>query len=134
MRILLFTLIVLSTKICCGQDSASAVYINEVVQKIETRVPTDIMEHKDTSIFDLIETDNGSESKLSFWDIIKDARDFAEELKNKGLTVYLNIKGKETLIIGKKAKPSISQILSKSKNIEIKNIIETAKMSKEILD
>lgn len=89
---------------------------------------------KDTSIFDLIETDNDTESKLSFWDIIKDARDFAEELKNKGLTVYLNIKGKETLIIGKKAKPSISQILSKSKNIEIKNIIETAKMSKEILD
>jgi hypothetical protein len=93
-----------------------------------------VIDVKDTSIFDLIETDNDTESKLSFWDIIKDARDFAEELKNKGLTVYLNIKGKETLIIGKKAKPSISQILSKSKNIEIKNIIETAKMSKEILD
>ena len=52
MRILLLALIMLSTKICCGQDSASAVYINEVVQKIETRVSSDIMEHKDTSIFD----------------------------------------------------------------------------------
>lgn len=93
-----------------------------------------IIDVKDTSIFDLIETDGKKESNTSFWDIIKDARDFAEELKNKGLTIILNVKGKETLIIGKKAKPSISQILSKSKNIEIKNIVETAKISKEILD
>ena len=93
-----------------------------------------IIDIKDTSIFDLIETDNKTESKLSFWDIIKDARDFAEELKNKKLTVILNIKGKETLIIGEKAKPSISQILSKSKNIEIKNVVEAAKISKEIID
>jgi len=42
-----------------------------------------IVDVKDTSIFELIETDNKTESKLSFWDIIKDARDFAEELKNK---------------------------------------------------
>lgn len=93
-----------------------------------------VVDVKDTSIFDLIETGNDAESKMNFWDIIKDARDIAEELKNKGLTIFLYIKGKETLIIGEKAKPSISQILSKSKNIEIKSIIETAKMSKEILD
>ena len=54
--------------------------------------------------------------------------------KNKKLTIILNIKGKETLIIGEKAKPSISQILSKSKNIEIKSVVEAAKMSKEIID
>lgn len=52
MRILLLTLIILSAKNCCGQDSTSAVYINEVIQKIEARLTTDIMEHKDTSIFD----------------------------------------------------------------------------------
>ncbi len=33
-----------------------------------------------------------------------------------------------------KAKPSISQILSKSKNIEIKCVLESAKLSKKILD
>ncbi len=57
-----------------------------------------------------------------------------KRLKNKKLTAILNIKGKETLIIGEKAKPSISQILSKSKNIEIKSIVEAAKISKEIVD
>jgi len=52
MRILLLTTIVLLANICYGQDSTTAVYINEVVQKIEARLSTDIMEHKDTSIFD----------------------------------------------------------------------------------
>jgi hypothetical protein len=84
----------------------------------------------DLSFFNLVETDE----TLSFWDLIKDARDFAKILKENKMTVILNIKGKETLILGEKAKPSISQILSKSKDIEIKNIINTAKMSKEVLD
>ncbi len=84
----------------------------------------------DLSFFNLVETDE----TLSFWDLIKDARDFAKILKENKMTVNLNIKGKETLILGEKAKPSISQILSKSKDIEIKNIIQTAKMSKEVLD
>lgn len=84
----------------------------------------------DLSFFNLVETDEN----LSFWDLIKDARDFAKILKENKMTVILNIKGKETLILGEKAKPSISQILSKSKDIEIKNIIQTAKMSKEVLD
>jgi hypothetical protein len=84
----------------------------------------------DLSFFNLVETDED----LSFWDLIKDARDFAKILREHKMTVILNIKGKETLILGEKAKPSISQILSKSKDIEIKNIIQTAKMSKEVLD
>jgi hypothetical protein len=66
--------------------------------------------------------------------MIHNARDFAEEVNNKKLTIILSVKGKETIIIGEKAKPSISQILSKSKHIEIKNVLETAKLSKEILD
>ena len=93
-----------------------------------------IIDVKDTSFFDLIELDDKIDDKTSFWDLIHDARDFAEVLKNNKITIILNIKGKETLIIGEKAKPSFSQILSKSKNIEIKSVIEAAKLSKEILD
>jgi hypothetical protein len=42
----------LSAKISFGQDPTTAVYINEVVQKIESRLSADIMEKKDTTIFD----------------------------------------------------------------------------------
>lgn len=52
MRILLFTLIILLSEICYGQDSTTAVYINDAIKKIEARLLTDIMEYKDTSIFD----------------------------------------------------------------------------------
>ncbi len=93
-----------------------------------------IIDVLNTSFFDLIESDHQKGSEISFWDLIHDARDFADKLKEHNLTVVLNIKGKETLIIGEKAKPSFSQLLSKSKNIQIKSVIETAKLSKEILD
>jgi len=35
-----------------GQDSTTAVYINDLVKKIESRLATDILEKKDTSIYD----------------------------------------------------------------------------------
>lgn len=52
MRILLFIVLILLSKISFGQDSTTAVYINEMIQKIEGRLSTDIMEKKDTVIFD----------------------------------------------------------------------------------
>jgi uncharacterized UPF0160 family protein len=101
------------------------------------------MDVKDTSIFDLIEVNNNnnnnnnnnsSNSDKSFWDILHNARDFAETLKEKQLTIVLRVKGEETLIIGEKAKPSISQILSKSKNIEIKSVKSLVKLATKVLD
>lgn len=52
MRIPLFIVLTLLSKISFGQDSTTAVYINEQVQKIEGRLSSDIMEKKDTVIFD----------------------------------------------------------------------------------
>jgi len=52
MRILLFILVTLLAKVSYCQDSTAAIYIIEAVQKIESRLATDIMEKKDTSIFD----------------------------------------------------------------------------------
>jgi hypothetical protein len=52
MRVFLLISVILLANVCCGQDSTTAVYINDAVQKIETRLLTDIMEKKDTSIFD----------------------------------------------------------------------------------
>jgi hypothetical protein len=56
MRIFLLISITLLAKICFGQDSTTAVYINDAVKKIEARLSTDIMEKKDTSIFDAWDT------------------------------------------------------------------------------
>ncbi|MER5175574.1 MAG: hypothetical protein ABJB76_00015 [Candidatus Nitrosocosmicus sp.] len=48
---------------------------------------------KDTSFYDLIEIDRNTENNTSrFWDMIHNARDFAEILKNNKLTIILSIK------------------------------------------
>lgn len=52
MRILLLIAITLLAKISSGQDSTTAVYINDLVQKIESRLGTEIVETRDTTIFD----------------------------------------------------------------------------------
>ncbi len=95
-----------------------------------------LIDIKDTSFFDLIELDIDGDKKdeINFWDVLHNARDFAEVLNDKKITVVLSVRGKETLIMGEKAKPSISQILSKSKHIEIKSVLQAAKISKELLD
>ena len=63
--------------------------------KEETVIEMDV---KDTSIFDLNEvcssnSSNSSNSDKSFWDILHNARDFAETLKEKQLTIVLRVKG-----------------------------------------
>jgi hypothetical protein len=52
MRILLLISVCLLAKGSFGQDSTTAVYINDAIEKIETRVGTDIVESRDTTIFD----------------------------------------------------------------------------------
>jgi len=38
---------------------------------------------KDTSLFDMIEIERDSNDKSNFWDMIHNAKDFAEKLKEK---------------------------------------------------
>ena len=52
MRIVLLISITLLAKFCFGQDSTTAVYINDVVKKIEVRLANSIVEERDTTIFD----------------------------------------------------------------------------------
>lgn len=52
MRILLIILFTLLTQEFYGQDSTTSVYINDLVKKIESRLSLDILEKKDTSIYD----------------------------------------------------------------------------------
>jgi len=52
MRILILITFSLLAKICYGQDSTTAVYISDVIKKIETRLSNAIVESRDTSIFD----------------------------------------------------------------------------------
>lgn len=52
MRILLLILVCFWAKAFYGQDSTTALYINEVIRKIENRLAGDVFEKKDTAIFE----------------------------------------------------------------------------------
>lgn len=87
---------------------------------------------QDTSILDLINDDK--EEKFNFFKLFGNIREFAKSLKHQDKTIIISVKGKDVVILGKNAHPSLSKIVSKSDDIEIKSIFGLAKISFEILD
>ncbi len=87
---------------------------------------------KDESILDLLGNDD-KDKKLNFRSIFNDVREFAKYLTDKSLTAIISIKGKNVIILGKKARPSLSKIITKSDNIEFKNISHLGRFSLRVL-
>ncbi len=52
MKVPLLIVISFWAKFCFSQDSTAAVYIHDIIQKIESRITTDILERKDKLIYD----------------------------------------------------------------------------------
>lgn len=104
------------------QKSFLSIHFNDVIR----------VNIEDLSVFDLLETDN--EEKTNFWNLFKNVRSFAKTLRQNNKTIVLSVHGKEAIILGKEAHPSLSKIVTKSDDIEFKNIIELSKLSFEILE
>ncbi len=61
---------------------------------------------------------------------LKTLGDFAEKLKEKGLTITISHQKQIILTLGKEAHPTISQMVTGTNAIEINNLIELAKLVK----
>lgn len=70
-------------------------------------------------------------NKTTFNKIIQ-VRDFADILKNNKITLYIYNKNKIVMKIGFNTKSKLSMLVTKSKNIEIKNIMELHRLDKRI--
>jgi hypothetical protein len=46
------------------------------------------------------------------------------------MTITVSRKGKEAIILGKEAKPTVSKLVSRSDDMQIKSVKETAKLGK----
>lgn len=91
------------------------------------------------------------EEKTSFFDKLKNALDFAkmitdkddmilsfskkfaQKLTDNGITVSISRKGKEAITIGKEAKPTLSRLLSRSDDVQIKSTREVAKVTDDVV-
>ena len=58
----------------------------------------------------------------SFLELIKQVKTLAEELKNQGVTITISYKGVTMLTLGSDAKANFSQLITRTKKIEINNL------------
>jgi hypothetical protein len=77
-------------------------------------------------IYTMADKDSGLQLQLNL------ARKFARKLTENNMTVVVLRKGKEALILGKEAKPTVSKIISGSDDLQIKSVIESSKLINDI--
>ena len=65
-------------------------------------------------------------------EVNKIVKDLAVKLSENNITIVLLRKGKEAIIMGKDASPSISKIISGSDDLQIKSVTESSKLISEI--
>lgn len=57
---------------------------------------------------------------------------FANKLTDNDMTIVLSRKGKEAIILGKEAKPTVSKLVSRSDDIQIKSLREVRKLGSDL--
>jgi hypothetical protein len=75
---------------------------------------------RDNKLLKELLTDNTKTA--SFLELLKQFKTLAEDLKNQGVTITLSYKGAIMLTIGSDAKANFSQLVTRTKNIEINNL------------
>jgi len=73
-----------------------------------------------------------TDNEASIFDQLKIVKDFAVKLSDNNITLVLLRKGKEAIIMGKDANPSVSKIISGSNDLQIKSVKESSKLISEI--
>jgi hypothetical protein len=100
--------------------------------------------------FDIIPEDSAEENS-SFFHKLKNAFDFTKIIPDKDemilslskkfahyltandVTLSISRKGKEAIKIGKEAKPTLSRLLTRNEDVQIKSTIEAAKLTDDVL-
>jgi len=73
-----------------------------------------------------------TDTEASIFDQLKIVKDFAVKLSDNNITIVLLRKGKEAIIMGKDANPSVSKIISGINELQIKSVKESTKLISEI--
>jgi hypothetical protein len=99
------------------------------VDKVQERINVDFI-HPD--VLQLAESE--TEDRIGLFDKLKTAREFSHTLTNNGLTLSFLRKGKEAITLGKGAHPTLSRLITRSKDIQIDSVRESIKLSRDLKD
>jgi hypothetical protein len=70
--------------------------------------------------------------EIGLFDKLKTAKEFGHKLTDNGLTISFLRKGKEAIILGKDAKPTLSRLITRSGDIQIDSIKEVTKLKRDL--
>ena len=73
-----------------------------------------------------------TDKESSFQQQLDLAKNFAHTLTENNMTLVLMRKGKEAMILGKEAKPTLSKIISGSDDLQVVSVIESSKLIGDI--
>ena len=87
---------------------------------------------KNTITINLIDLSFNIPVYTSILSKLSDAREFAKNLKENHLTLHIAHNGKVVMKLGKKAKPKLSRLITKSSAVEITGLRELRKLDKRL--
>jgi hypothetical protein len=113
---------------------------NQPAMKIEINTNDDQVDGDDNNRtvvrLDLLEPTFFSvpDDQTGLFDKLRTAAEFAQKLTDNGITFSLLRKGKEAITLGEEARPSLSRIITKSDDIQVNSIKESAKLKDDFDD
>jgi hypothetical protein len=72
-------------------------------------------------------------SEKDFIDILDIPKEFTQKLTDNNMTIVLSRKGKEAIILGKEAKPTLSKLISRFDEMQIKSVREIVKLGSDLI-
>ena len=72
-----------------------------------------------------------TDGEIALFDKLNTAKEFAQKLTDNDMTIAFSRKGKEAIILGKEAKPTVSKMVSRSDDVEIKSVRELSRFSSD---
>jgi hypothetical protein len=72
-----------------------------------------------------------AEDETSLFDKLKTASEFGQKLSDNGVTLSFLRKGKEALRLGRDAKPTFSKLITRSDDIQVSSLLESAKLKND---
>lgn len=73
-----------------------------------------------------------TDSEKNLFEQLNIVKNLAQKLSDNNVTVVLLRKGKEAIVIGKDANPTLSRLLSRSDDVQIKSVTESSKLVGDI--
>jgi hypothetical protein len=122
------------TKVCTAIHSGS---VKIEVDKSQAAAFS-VQEHGKKISLDLTEPDlllrlrDENNEKVSIFDKLRIAKDFAHKLADMGITLSVLRHGKEAITLGKEAKPTLSRIITRSGDIQVDSVLQSSKLRGEL--